>query len=239
VIDAPQQEFENVLRTPLIEASNVHKVYDTVASSWHGTRYKAWPKVDEFLRSLPFGSMVADLGCGNGKNVPAIKDNRCFAVPCDISAPLVRIAAEEHGVSGFVCDGLNTPLRAGVFDAAISIAVLHHLSTEVRRVQALREAARLLRPGGRFLVYCWSFEQDGDVSRSRHRFGGQDVLVPFHYKATSSEGGSLEQAVMDRYCHVYRQGELEQLLAQVPELDVEEIYFDTGNWCAISRRNSF
>eukprot|EP00438_Fugacium_kawagutii_P024875 Skav205536 [mRNA] locus=scaffold1012:36046:41635:- [translate_table: standard] len=81
---------------------------------------------------------------------------------------------QEHGASCLVADCLTTPLRAGIFDAVLSIAVLHHLSTPARRVQALREAARLLRVGGQLLVYCWSYEQDDERSRSRHRFVAQD-----------------------------------------------------------------
>lgn len=38
----------------------------------------------------------------------------------------------------FGCDALNVPLRAGAFDAAISIAVLHHISTPERRVALIR-----------------------------------------------------------------------------------------------------
>jgi len=263
VIDAPPVESENPLRTPSIEAENVHRVYDNIADNWDSTRYKAWPRVDAFIRELPRGSLVADVGCGNGKNVPAIQDAGGFAVPSDMSAPLVRITMEKHGVSGLVADCLCTPFRSGSFDAVISIAVLHHISTEARRIQALREAARLLKPGGRFLAYCWAFEQDADVSRSRHRFGGQDVFVPFHHRqpgvkkpraGTDSKGprdascepgeGAAEPAaqwqeeppVFQRYCHVYRDGELQGLFAHVPELEVQEIYHDAGNWCSIAIR---
>lgn len=272
-IDVPVPESDNVLQTPALEMENVRKVYDTIADHWSHTRYKAWPRVDAFIAGLPPGSLVADLGCGNGKNVPAIQQARGFAVPSDASEPLVRLTAESFGSTGFVADCLCTPLRGGIFDAAISIAVLHHLSTRPRRVQALREAARLLRPGGQFLVYCWSQEQDAEISRSRHRFDAQDVLVPWKHRAPGvkkqkSRGGkgkgkSGEDAVVDeapaaaaaatdeaakesnwqeefevqqRYCHVYREGELADLLSDVPELEVVEIYFDTGNWCAITRK---
>ena len=52
-------------------------MYDSVAESWNGTRYKAWPRVEAFVRrqhaGLPVGSvLVLDLGCGNGKNLPAV-----------------------------------------------------------------------------------------------------------------------------------------------------------------------
>jgi hypothetical protein len=37
------------LATPEVEREHVHKVYDSIASHWHGTRYKAWPKVQAFV----------------------------------------------------------------------------------------------------------------------------------------------------------------------------------------------
>mmetsp|Transcript_21572 Transcript_21572/g.61094 ORF Transcript_21572/g.61094 Transcript_21572/m.61094 type:complete len:327 (+) Transcript_21572:72-1052(+) len=268
----PQEESDNPLKTPAIEAENVRRVYDTIAEHWNHTRYKAWPRVDAFIRNLAPGSLVADLGCGNGKNVPAVREVGGFSIASDACAPLARIASDSHGAAAVVADCLNAPFRNGTFDAALSIAVLHHLSTEARRAQALREAARLLRPGGELLVYCWSYEQDDARSRSRHRFAAQDVLVPWNFRlpkvrkpsaASGAAGAEAEAAqgsaqvaaagaeqgpgaqdgqweeapeVCQRYCHVYREGELVELLAQVPELEVVESYFDTGNWCAIARR---
>jgi hypothetical protein len=40
----------------------VHGVYNTISSHFSHTRYKPWPKVVEFLESLPDGSWVADVG---------------------------------------------------------------------------------------------------------------------------------------------------------------------------------
>lgn len=231
-IEVPGPTSANPLFKPVIETENVHRVYDTIAEHWNHTRYKAWPRVDAFIKGLPMGTLVADLGCGNGKNIPAIHDARGFAVPSDMSAPLARIAAYRHRTSTLVADCLCTPFRSSSFDAVLSIAVLHHLSTEPRRVQALREAARLLRLGGKLLLYCWSFEQDDQRSRSKHRFTGQDNLVPWKFRAPDSQ----VQEVFQRYCHVYKENELQELLAQVQELAVEEIYTDTGNLCAIARR---
>eukprot|EP00927_Polykrikos_kofoidii_P051466 TRINITY_DN45257_c0_g1_i1.p1 TRINITY_DN45257_c0_g1~~TRINITY_DN45257_c0_g1_i1.p1 ORF type:complete len:424 (+),score=73.10 TRINITY_DN45257_c0_g1_i1:90-1361(+) len=264
---------ENPLVTPQIEASHVHNVYDSIADHWNHTRYKAWPKVEEFLRRLPFGALVADLGCGNGKNIPAIQEAGGFVVATDVCEPLVRIAAESHGSDAAVADCLCSNLRGGVFDAVISIAVLHHLSTEPRRIQALREGARLLRPGGEFLVYCWSLEQDDEQSKSHHRFPGQDVLVPWLFRtpgikkqgdvrasvASDARGGDgteggdggggggankvlengqhpAQTGVFQRYCHVYREGELVALMEQVSELEIVDHWYDSGNWCAVGRR---
>jgi len=50
-----------------IESGNVHKVYNAIAGHFSSTRYSVWPKVREFMESIPSGSIVADVGCGNGK----------------------------------------------------------------------------------------------------------------------------------------------------------------------------
>ena len=47
-----------------------------------------------------------------------------------------------------VGDALRLPYRDDVFDAGLSIAVLHHISTEARRRQLVRESLRVVRPGG-------------------------------------------------------------------------------------------
>jgi hypothetical protein len=37
--------------------------------------------------------------------------------------------------------------------------------------------------------------------------------------------------VYQRYCHVYKRGELEALVAQVPGLEVLETHYSRSNWC--------
>ncbi|GLD57223.1 alkylated DNA repair protein alkB homolog 8, partial [Lates japonicus] len=80
-------------------------------------------------------------------------------VGCDRSSALVQICA-ERGFQAFVSDALNVPLRTASCDACISIAVIHHFSTPERRLAAVRELVRLLKPGGRALIYVWAFEQE-------------------------------------------------------------------------------
>ena len=58
-----------------------------------------------------------------------------------------------------ICDALNLPYRDESFDAALSVAVIHHLATRDRRVRVLRELARILRVGGRILITVWAKEQ--------------------------------------------------------------------------------
>ena len=52
-----------------LERDHVHCVYDKIAPYFNDSRYKAWPKVRQFLLELQPGSIVADIG---GWHLPAV-----------------------------------------------------------------------------------------------------------------------------------------------------------------------
>ncbi|XP_023118654.2 probable tRNA methyltransferase 9B [Amphiprion ocellaris] len=154
-----------------LERDHVHSIYDKIAPYFNDSRYKAWPKVRQFLLDLQPGSIVADIGCGNGKYLHI--NEEVFKLGCDVCRPLVDFAwSQGHEVQ--MCDGLHLPYRDGCFDAVLSIAVIHHLSTKERRIRAIKEMARTLRVGGRIMIYVWAMEQ------KRRKFEKQDIFVPWN-----------------------------------------------------------
>ncbi|BBG95701.1 S-adenosyl-L-methionine-dependent methyltransferases superfamily protein [Prunus dulcis] len=155
--DSQRNSSLNVQFTPEIEKKYVHHVYDAIAPHFSSTRFAKWPKVANFLSSLPSGSLVLDAGCGNGKYLGFNPD--CFFIGCDISAPLIKICA-DRGHEVLVADAVDLPYRTGFGDAAISIAVLHHLSTEGRRKKAIEELIRVVKKGGLVLITVWAVEQE-------------------------------------------------------------------------------
>ena len=240
---------------PGVEIANVQRVYDAVARQWHGTRYRAWSGVEAFIRRVAVrGALVADVGCGNGKNAPAVvsrgaASGGAHVIGCDFSMGLLKICATERDepVEAFAADAACLPLRSRCFDAALNVAVLHHVSTRTRREALVSETMRVLRVGGTALFYAWALEQEtGGVSG--HRFESQDVLVPFHKRAERAVGGSGKTKpardgardaaeVFQRYCHVYREGELESLFDHLAAwCRVDRVYYDCGNWCAEATR---
>ena len=56
-------------------------------------RFAVWPKVREFLDSLPAGAVVADVGCGNGKYFGVRRD--VAFVGSDRSVGLAEAAARR------------------------------------------------------------------------------------------------------------------------------------------------
>ncbi|KAE8627319.1 hypothetical protein XENTR_v10006939 [Xenopus tropicalis] len=169
-----------------LEREHVHSVYEKIAPYFSDKRYKAWPKVQEFLLAQEPASLIADIGCGNGKYLHINKE--AFKVGCDYCLPLAE-DARSHGYEVMVCDGLRLPYRNGCFDAVLSIGVIHHFSTKDRRIQAIREMSRILKIGGQIMIYVWAMEQ------KKRKFEKQDILVPWHLEAISPNTTSRKLSV--------------------------------------------
>ncbi|XP_016381944.1 alkylated DNA repair protein alkB homolog 8-like isoform X3 [Sinocyclocheilus rhinocerous] len=167
-----------------LEEQYVHQVYEEISSHFSSTRHSPWPHVRDFLLSLPPGSILADIGCGNGKYLEI--NPEVISVGCDRSANLVQICV-ERGYEAFVSDALSVPLRSGSCDACISIAVIHHFSTQERRQAAVRELVRLLKVGGRALIYVWAMEQEYNNQKSK-------------YLKEGTAGASVEMMSSDMKC---------------------------------------
>ena len=282
--DERDADSRQSLVTPSTEKYHVHAVYDAIATQWHHTRGKRgvlWPGATQFLKQLPRGSVVADVGCGDGKYFPAIWEAGSFVIGTDISRPLLktsvgassgddspesrRISEERNHLRDrpaiAVADCMSVPLRSKSCDAAICIAVMHHISTEVRRLRCIEELVRIVRPGGMINIQAWAMEQD---ENSRRKFAAADVFVPFNAqpkyldKARELKGGkdqvgsglSVAQmyseaydgaefderkglVVFKRYCHLYRQGELEELASRVKDVELCESGYESGNYFVI------
>uniref|UniRef100_A0A1A9ZNI5 Fe2OG dioxygenase domain-containing protein n=1 Tax=Glossina pallidipes TaxID=7398 RepID=A0A1A9ZNI5_GLOPL len=148
-----------------LEEFNVHSVYEQIAEHFNETRHTPWPKVTEFLHSFPQGSVLLDVGCGNGKYLDC--NSNILNVGCDRSRGLLQVCKSLH-YNILRCDCLQLPIRCRSIDGCISIAVIHHLSTAERRLKSLQELLRVLRPSGKALIYVWAKNQSGDNKKSSY-----------------------------------------------------------------------
>uniref|UniRef100_A0A8D2AND2 Methyltransferase type 11 domain-containing protein n=1 Tax=Sciurus vulgaris TaxID=55149 RepID=A0A8D2AND2_SCIVU len=114
-----------------------------------------------------------------------------YMIGCDRSPNLVDICRERQ-LQAFVCDALAIPFRTGSCDACISIAVIHHFATAERRVAALQELVRLLRPGGKALIYVWAMEQEYNNQKSKYLKENR-ISQGKEISDTSTQGQLVEQ----------------------------------------------
>lgn len=147
----------------------------------------------------------------------------------------MEIAQKHKPHSAIVADNLNLPHPDSYFDFAISIAVVHHLSSPERRVQAISAILRTLRlphdhpggVGGRALIYVWALEQKNS-RRGWNTGDEQDVMVPWVMK----ESGDT-QKTFHRYYHLYSAKELEHDIATAGGRVLDSGY-EKDNWWAIA-----
>lgn len=74
----------------------------------------------------------------------------------------------ERKLNIFQCDCLQLPIRDNSVDGCISIAVIHHLASHERRLQAIKEMARILVVGGQGLIYVWAKNQSLQNQKSSY-----------------------------------------------------------------------
>lgn len=195
-----------------------------------------WTKVAEFVSSLPKGSFLIDAGCGNGKNL--MSASHLIRFGSDRSHPFCEMARTNgkcDTVQADIARDIGKGFREGMFDAAIAIAVIHHIPDLSGRVASLKEIHRLLRHEGRALIYVWALEQKKGTIGARE-FESQDIYVPWNLqsKYLKPEDGVPEGQIvpLQRYYHVFREDEFRDLLNLVPEFEVKNIYYDNNNWAA-------
>jgi ubiquinone/menaquinone biosynthesis C-methylase UbiE len=109
---------------------------------------------------------VLDLGCGLGNILIALGERIDFAHPpagVDVSPDLIRIGQREIAQAGLggrislqVAPATRLPFEEGAFDVVLTSHVLKHLDDEAL-LTSFREVVRVLRPGGRLLL--WEFEK--------------------------------------------------------------------------------
>ncbi len=119
---------------------------------------------------------MLDIGCGVGAFVRRLSEFSPAVYGVDIDAERVAEGAREVPNLALAV-GEHLPFAQGTFDVVLLHEVLEHVTDDE---ETLRQAARVLVPGGRVVVFCpnrlYPFETHGIFLGKRYVFGNMPLV---------------------------------------------------------------
>jgi SAM-dependent methyltransferase len=110
-------------------------------------------RVRYIIEHCPTGR-VLDVGCGTGALAGRLAGVGYQVTGLDPSQGMLGVMAESApAVEGVRGDGGDLPFEDATFDLAITVAALHHVAEPSAVRATLVEMARVVRPGGRIIVW--------------------------------------------------------------------------------------
>ncbi|MEL7116483.1 MAG: class I SAM-dependent methyltransferase, partial [Pseudomonadota bacterium] len=121
-----------------------------IQAMWHELKFR---NVSDFIQGGS-GKSLLDIGCGPG-SFSRFLDPQCVYTGTDFSAAQIQYATERYGGDNrdfkVTLAGEPWPFEDASFDYCSALELIEHLNAEEIH-GLLSEAARVLRPGGRFLL---------------------------------------------------------------------------------------
>ena len=213
--------------------ASVRETYDRIASSYAASRTRPWPEVLDFIATLPARSVILDVGCGHGRHAKPAARAGHRVVGVDLCRPLLAIGNDASStalparIEWVVGDATSLPIRDSTFDAALCVAVLHHLPSRDDRLAALADVRRVLRPSGRAFISVWARDNPYLRDVVGLRLESDDVEVPWRLPDGTN---------VPRFYHLFSEGELERLIID-SRLYGERFFRASGNDFAVTTKH--
>jgi demethylmenaquinone methyltransferase/2-methoxy-6-polyprenyl-1,4-benzoquinol methylase len=139
------------------QQQEVAAMFDAVAGRYDRTndvlslgQDRAWRKATIAAIGATAGDTVLDLAAGTGTSSEPLADAGVRVVPCDLSEGMLAVGKRRRPDLAFVAgDALELPFADASFDA---VTISFGLRNVPDVPAALREMARVTKPGGRLVV---------------------------------------------------------------------------------------
>ena len=181
--------------TALVARSDAEVLRLAVRAHPHQPAIALW-RATEFamLRDITFAAPVLDLGCGTGEVARCVLRSHWPVDGLELVANEARVA-HESGVYRAVirADGTRLSVASSAYGAVYSHSVLEHIPDDLG---AIREVARILRPGGRlvFTVPAPAFADRIESESGAAALAATNArLGHFHYRSLEEWTSRLDE----------------------------------------------
>ena len=184
--------------------------YTNIARRFDITRAYVWPCVKRFLETFQCNpqTTIFEAGCGNGRNMIYAKELGYATVEgMDICPEFVDICNKKN------------------LNVILSVAVIHHLDTEEKRITAIHNLIDGLAPGGTLFFTVWSLEKGNSIAQKDFQLG--DNIVPWKSRKTKT-------ILENRYYYIYNKERLEETMNK---LNVHySLLWEEQNWIVVIKK---
>jgi malonyl-CoA O-methyltransferase len=139
-------------KPPLVPVRQAYDRWSAVYDVYDNPMVSAATEIVAGIASMAEGRHVLELGCGTGRNLVALSAAGAASLTgCDLSAGMLAAARAKAPMLSLVSADVaaTLPFADGVADLVLFCLVLEHLAA---LAPPLREAQRLLRPGGQAVI---------------------------------------------------------------------------------------
>jgi ubiquinone/menaquinone biosynthesis C-methylase UbiE len=157
--------------------AGTRETYDAIAAEFDRLTREPWAElaadVEAFVTRLPTGALVADVGCGPGRDAALLRARGVEVIRLDVSLAMLRIGERSRAVQA---DMRALPLRSRSLEGLwCQAALLHVPLADVPAV--LAEFARVAKAGGP--LHLTVAEGDGEGWQS-DMYGGKPRWFAHH-----------------------------------------------------------
>ncbi len=208
--------------------AEVKKTYQRIAKEFDVSRSRHAKEFEEFLRFIPQGTKLLDLGCGNGRLLGFL-EHRDWIVNytgVDFCSELLFLAKKKYPKAAFVEQDMAELQLNERFERIMCFSAFHHLPSTKLRKKALKKMFDHLSDHGLLILSVWNLWQWRYWKSWLRGFFSRDLFIPFGKEKIT------------RYYHAFLPFELRGLLKD-EGFEIEEERSSHHNFLFICRKKVF
>lgn len=198
-------------------SKKVQNDYNRIAKEFSNKRLLLTPDILDFAKYINKNDLVLDVGCGNGRLCELVEKNEAEYIGIDNSLEMIKESKNLYPDKNFIfSDKIDFPKNT--FDKIFCLAVIHHIPSEEKRIEFLKQIKHTLKPNGILIMTAWNLIPEIDSYKKVEDGDENDILYDFK--------NGIGETLAQRYIHVFTEIELKGIVEK-SGLKISDIYINS------------